>query len=173
MTAAWTHPLRWSDVARRPALRLVADGPTRERVAKALDLPEVHRLEADLQVRPWLDGAEIEGRIDADVTQICGVSLDPFETPVSDTFVVHVVPAGSPNAPAGGADEVELSLEAEDPPDVAPGDAIDLAAYVVEHFALALDPFPRKPGAAFEAPEEPPAESPFAALKALKDRPAG
>jgi len=172
VTAAWTYPLRWSEVARRPTVRLVADETTRARIAEALGLPGVQRLQADLQVRPWLDGAEIEGRIDADVTQICGVSLDPFEAPVTDAFVVHVVPAGSPLAPAADADEVELQLEAEDPPDVASGDVIDLAAYVVEYFALALDPFPRKPGVAFEAPEDPPVESPFAALKALKDRPA-
>ena len=50
------------------------------------------------------------------------------------------------------------------------GDAVDVAAYVVEHLALEVDPFPRKPGAEFgyAAPEE--GASPFDALKSLKDR---
>ena len=47
---------------------------------------------------------------------------------------------------------------------------IDLGQYAVEQLALALDPFPRKPGATFVQPEEPAEISPFAALKALKPR---
>ena len=49
-------------------------------------------------------------------------------------------------------------------------DVIDLGDYVVEHLALEIDPFPRRPGAVFEAPEPLPETSPFAALKALKPR---
>jgi len=47
-------------------------------------------------------------------------------------------------------------------------DSIDLAAYVVEHLSLELDPFPRKPGAVFEPPAEEGSASPFAVLRKLK-----
>ena len=47
---------------------------------------------------------------------------------------------------------------------------IDLGQYVVEHLALELDPFPRKPGAEFVQPPEPAEISPFAVLKALKPK---
>jgi len=43
---------------------------------------------------------------------------------------------------------------------------------VVEALSLALDPFPRKPGAAFEAPLETQPLSPFAALDHLRRKPA-
>ncbi|WP_236627552.1 hypothetical protein [Caulobacter sp. B11] len=43
-----------------------------------------------------------------------------------------------------------------------------MSGYVIEHLALELDPFPRKPGAVFVAPPEPVELSPFAALKRLK-----
>ena len=43
-----------------------------------------------------------------------------------------------------------------------------LAAYVVEDLALAIDPFPRKPGVEFEAPDAPGEPSPFAVLAKLK-----
>jgi len=46
----------------------------------------------------------------------------------------------------------------------------DLAGPLLEEFVLALEPYPRRPGVAFEAPgdgSEPP-ESPFAVLKGLK-----
>jgi len=51
--------------------------------------------------------------------------------------------------------------------DEATGEALDLAAYVVEALALALDPFPRKPGAVFVSPAPVGETSPFAALARL------
>ena len=47
----------------------------------------------------------------------------------------------------------------------------DLAAPLLEEFALAIDPYPRKAGAAFAVPAEPDdaPESPFAVLKTLKE----
>jgi uncharacterized metal-binding protein YceD (DUF177 family) len=59
--------------------------------------------------------------------------------------------------------------EADDPPDVLEDDVIDVAAYLVEHLALEIDPFPRKPGAEFEPPPEERPTSPFAVLQGLKD----
>jgi len=50
------------------------------------------------------------------------------------------------------------------------GEAIDVAGYVVEHLALEIDPFARKPGAEFEYIAPTVEESPFAVLKALQDR---
>src|SRR5260221_8334007 len=124
VTPSGTHPVRWAEVGRLPrSVRLVASDAERGAIARALDLPEVKRLEAELTVRPWLDGAQIRGRIDAQVVQICGVSLEPFDADLRDEFEVRVVPAGSPNA-AGGED-VLLDPEGEDPPDVIEGDAID------------------------------------------------
>jgi uncharacterized metal-binding protein YceD (DUF177 family) len=117
-----------------------------------------------------MDGVEIAGRFDAIVEQVCAISLDNFEQPLAGEIEVRAVPAGSPQAPQPSGGEVDYDPEAPDPPDVLAGEAIDLAAYVVEHLALEIDPFARKPGAAFEfvAPAE--EESPFAVLKKLKDR---
>jgi uncharacterized metal-binding protein YceD (DUF177 family) len=61
-----------------------------------------------------------------------------------------------------------MDPEADDPPDVLEGETIDVSGYVLEHLALELDPFPRKPGAVFENPLPTAEISPFAALKALK-----
>jgi hypothetical protein len=64
---------------------------------------------------------------------------------------------------------VERSLEDEDPPEPLDSGHIDLAALAVEFLALALDPFPRKPGAVFaDAPDVETEGGPFAALSALK-----
>lgn len=166
----WTHPIRLSGLDRGPiSLRLEPDEATRKALAKSLDLVSLPAFVCDLTIRPWLDGAEIIGRLRGTVEQVCGVTLDRFEQPIEGDFDLRLVPAGSPNAPgesAGG--EIELDPEAPDPPDVLDGDVIDLAAYVVEQLALSIDPFPRKPGAVFEYTPETQEESPFAALRKLK-----
>ena len=53
--------------------------------------------------------------------------------------------------------------------------AIDLGKLATEFLVLGIDTYPRKPGAAFAAPETPPDpdEHPFAALRALKEAPGG
>ncbi|HXQ13980.1 MAG TPA: YceD family protein [Caulobacteraceae bacterium] len=164
----WPVTIELGEARRGATRRLVAGARAREAIAAALDLERVDALEADITLSPWLDGAEIEGRWQAELEQICSVSLDPFTTLLAGDFVVRVVPAGSPNAPAV-EQEIVIDPDAEDPPDELAGETIDLGGYVVEHLALELDPFPRKPGVEFEAPEAPTAPSPFDVLGRLKN----
>jgi len=175
--AIWPVTVRLAEAARhsrREPLRrrLVADAAARRAIATALDLEALESLTADIELCGWFDGVAIEGRFAARVVQICGVSLEPFASDLAGAFSVRAVPAGSPHAQAPDA-EVVVDLEAEDPPDVLESDVIDLGAYVVEHLSLEIDPFPRKPGAAFTAPEPEPDVSPFAVLKGLKGPPKG
>jgi hypothetical protein len=68
---------------------------------------------------------------------------------------------------------VELSHAANDEDtEILSSSEIDLAAPLLEELALALDPYPRAPGVAFEPPREEsePSESPFAVLAKLKER---
>lgn len=170
MSRAWTQPVKLHELAQGALkVRLEPDAAERAKVAHDLGLESLPMLSADLTVRPWLDGAEITGRFQAVVGQICGVTLDPFEQPLSGEIAVQVVPRGSPSAPTEEKGEAESDPEAPDPPDVLEGDQIDLAAYVVEHLSLEIDPFPRKPGAVFEPPEPEVERSPFAALLKLKN----
>lgn len=170
MNHAWDKPLRLQDVARGPVtLRLQPNEAQRAQIARDLRLQGLPVLTAEVTVKPWLDGAEITGRLHAVVEQICGVTLDPFEQPVDGEIDARVVPAGSPHASTTDGGEVELDPEAPDPPDVLAGETVDVAAYVVEHLALEIDPFPRKPGATFDYTPPTTEESPFAALKKLKD----
>ncbi|HEX4197157.1 MAG TPA: YceD family protein [Caulobacteraceae bacterium] len=164
----WPHLIGLGEARRGASLHLVADDAARARIAAALDLEALERLEADLTLSEWLDGAEITGAWRARIAQICGISLDPFETELEGRFRVRVVPPGSPNAPTEVVGDVEIDPRAEDPPDVLESETIDAGGYVIEHLALEIDPFPRKPGVAFEAPEGPSIASPFDVLRALK-----
>jgi uncharacterized metal-binding protein YceD (DUF177 family) len=166
----WSRTVKLHVLARGAVrVRLEPHADERAAIARRLGLESLPELSAEVTVKPWLDGVEVGGRFDAVVEQVCGVTLEPFEQPVSGEFEVCVVPAGSPHAAAVEGGELELDAEAPDAPDVLASDAIDVAAYVVEHLALELDPFPRKPGVNFEY-EPPESEaSPFAVLQKLKE----
>ena len=171
MIQAWSKPLRMHDLGRGAlTLRLTPDEAERAAIAKQLGLEALPVLTADLTLQPWLDGMQITGRFEAVVEQLCAVSLDAFAHPLSGEIEVRAVPAGSVNAPQSTGGEVDYDPEAPDPPDVLEGDAIDLAAYVVEHLALEIDPFARKPGVAFEYADPVEEESPFAVLRNIANR---
>ena len=148
-------------------LSLAPTAEERAEAARVLALPAVDALSAEVTVSPWLDGATVAGRWRAAVQQTCGVTLEPFETELEGDFAVNVVPPGSPNAPSEDPEQT-IDLDAPDPPDVLARSEVDVAAYVVEHLALELDPFPRKPGVSWEPPKDDAPASPFAALGRLK-----
>ena len=168
---SWRAPLRLRDLGHAPLhVRLEPDAAERSRAAHDLGLESLPSLTAELTVRPWLDGAEVTGRFAAVVEQLCSLTLDPFEQPLAGEIEVRLVPAGSPNGPAAQGGEVEYDPDAPDPPDLLAGHDLDLAAIVLEHLALEIDPFPRRPGAEFEFSPQAATDSPFAALEALKAR---
>lgn len=171
MTQPWSELMGLHELDHGPVRRrLVADEAARGRIAKELDLEALNALEAELEVTPWLDGVEVRGRWQADVTQTCGVSLEPLPSEPAGSFSVRALPAGSPNAPEEPTGETTVDLEADDPPDLFENGKVDLAALVVEHLALEIDPFPRKADAVFVPPEEPVELSPFAVLRQFKPK---
>lgn len=127
---------------------LVANEAARKRIAHALDLVQVLRLQAKVEVRPRPLGGVVAGQLSATVVQTCGVSLEAFETEVTAKFEAPYT-----TAPLSDPDpREELGLADLDQPDFIKDGVIDLGQYVVEHLALELDPFPRKPGVTFEPP---------------------
>lgn len=159
-------PLRMNQVGIGVERGLSPDAEVRAAIARSLGLLDLPSFEAALSVKPAGRGWRLQGRVQAQAVQQCGVTLEPLPVTVDETFAIDLVEeAGEPEA------EVEVTLD-EDGPDVIEDGAIDLGLYAVEQLALALDPFPRKPGAVFEPPAQPAEESPFAVLRQFK-RPDG
>jgi uncharacterized metal-binding protein YceD (DUF177 family) len=125
-------------------------------------------------LRPGEPGAvEVEGRVVADIVQTCVVSLVEVEERIDEPFSVRFVPPGSPEAPRPGVEAV-VRADEPDPPEILAGPTIDVGALAEEHFVLAIDPYPRAPGASLPAEATLPPErgdSPFAALAELARRP--
>lgn len=167
----WSVPASLAELHRGPlTFDLAPDAAVRAAIGRLLKLEALPDLTAQVRLTPWMDGVEVQGRWRAVVAQVCGLSLETFQTPLAGEFRVRCVPVGSPHAQSP-EDEVEIDLEADDPPDLLEGDHIDVAAYVVEYLALEIDPFPRKPGAVFEPPATETPPSPFAVLSKLKTPP--
>ena len=129
-------------------------------IAERLQLPAIAALRCDFQLRRLEDSViAASGTLSAEVTQICVVSLDEFPQSIVEPFEVRFVPEGTetddddPEAP----DEIPY-----------PAGAIDLGEAAIEQLALALDPYPRKPGLDEPEPEETGAPNPFAALAGLR-----
>ncbi len=141
---------------------LVPDAAALKRIARTLNLASLDSFQADVSVKPAREGWRLNGRVVADAVQTCGLTLEPLPVRVDETFTIDLVEAVETED-----EEIDVDLDA-DVPDVIEDGRIDLGQYAVEQFALALDPFPRKPDAVFVQPEEPSEISPFAVLKAFK-----
>lgn len=147
---------------------VVVQGTAEERARLAADfgLAAIHALEGRFRVSGVGERVRVAGKVSARIEQVCVVTLDRFETEVEEDVELQFEPT-RPGRPASGL-EVEIDDGA---PEELTGDRIDLGAIMAEFLALGLDPYPRKPGASFEAPREGgAAESPFARLGQLRPK---
>ncbi len=150
-----------------------ADDAERAAIARWAGLLSLERLETKIQINklgPVRFGLDFS--LSADVTQACVVTLEPVPARLDHSFHRELIFAG----PVRGKPAVEspadlvLDSDEEEGPEEISSLHYDLAAPVLEEFALSLEPYPRCPGVEFTPPSdglEAP-ESPFAVLKGLK-----
>jgi uncharacterized metal-binding protein YceD (DUF177 family) len=151
------------------SMEIEADPTEREARARRFGLVRLDRLHASATVLPVSRKLfRVEASFEAEVVQTCVVTLDPFGTRVAERFTA-LFGEGGPGVAA------LVSSEEEDQPEPIEGNAIDLGEAVAQHLALALDPYPRRPGASIPAeyapnPEDdgPGRAKPFAGLGVLK-----
>jgi hypothetical protein len=148
---------------------LAADAHVRAAVAKVAGLRELPRLEANIDVTRRGSGLHVVGSISATVGQNCVVTLEPLVNEVEETINLIFEPPQRLAAP----DEVEgqqHGVKWDDPEPLVAG-VVDLGALATEFLILGLDPYPRKPGAVFEPPQDAKRDKgPFAALGRLAKR---
>jgi hypothetical protein len=138
--------------------------------AAAIGVESMTALALDLHVKPYRgDGLAVEGRVRATVGQICVVTLDPVENAIDEEVEATFRPEAALKPHLVHDEEdgmaIDASVASDDP---LVGGAIDAAAIAAEFLALGVDPYPRKPGVAFEAPEGAGESSAFAGLAKLK-----
>ena len=152
-----------------------------EALARRLGILGVEGLRVELDLRQAPAGAAVaRGRLSARVTQECVITLEPVGQAVEEEVALRLLPLGQ--EPADGPEDMDEIA-------AGPGGVVDLGEAMAEQLALALDPYPRAPGASLPAevteagegsPDAAPegaatqetSGTPFAALAALR-RPRG
>jgi hypothetical protein len=172
----FSRKMQLGAVGARPVERRIeADAAECAALAAQFGLPAIASLAGDFTlVRAAGSGSGvIEATLGmaARLSQICVVSLEPFDANIAETAILRFIPA---SALREDAEIAELDPESLEGPDELPyaGDAIDLGAVLAEQLALALDPYPRKPGAKLPPGASSSGENPFAVLAARKILPA-
>ena len=146
-------------------------------IAGLNDIPAIAALGASFEVlAAGRERFRVLGEVKARVTQVCVVSLEPFEHEVTQPVdLIFASLAEVEQAEAAYARRHDDDPDAEnipEPPDLIINGQIDLGAIACEELTLALDPYPRKEGVEFR-PETKEADdivevSPFAALAKLR-----
>jgi uncharacterized metal-binding protein YceD (DUF177 family) len=168
----WSFPVTIDEIPETGRhFDLEADERARAAIAALAGVAGVPLLRAGFDVaRHGSGGLEVSGTVTAQVDQICVVTLEPTRSTIEEPVALTFAPP-----PHGEVGRVEVPIDGDGPEPLVNG-TVDLGGIAAEFLVLAIDPYPRRPGAVFEAPAVPddPSAHPFAALAALKgQKPAG
>lgn len=136
------------DIGDIPSAGLVEDiranAAERAALARRFGLAALDRLDARLHIGALGGGlCRVEGRLEAEVTQQCVISLEPVPAKLDVHVGITYAKRTGPEMP-----EVHLSAAGEDDPEQMDGSHIDLGEAMAQQLVVALDPYPRKPGVA-------------------------
>ena len=122
-------------------IAISADANERAALAARFGLVAVDRLEARFILRRDAMGVVANGTVSAAVVQACSVTGDPVPATIDDPVALRFVADGAQTEEEVELDDGAIDVIGYD------GGAIDLGEVAAETMALALDPFPRGPGA--------------------------
>jgi uncharacterized metal-binding protein YceD (DUF177 family) len=171
---AITRPVAIATIGHTPLSRRVEiDEPERKAIAAAIGLVDIVALSADFLIGRERGGTiRVDGQLTAEIVQTCVVSLEPVHQRIEEPILARFIESSDESeAPPSTVDIVESE---EDPPEFVSGPILDLGPIVIEHFLLAIDPYPHAPCA--EPVANPLAEeragnnSPFGMLASLAGR---
>ena len=164
----WRVPVAVEDIPEEgQTFTLEADDETRAAIAQVAGLRELPQLGATFDVtRHGGGGLRVVGQVSAIAGQTCVVTLEPLLNPVEENVELHFMPQiAAPGLLAEKEPGPERPGARWNDPEPLIGGVVDLGELATEFLILGLDPYPRKPGAVFEASQERAAEAgPFAAL---------
>lgn len=176
-----------SEFARPYALDALGDRPVSNAIeadaaecaalAKRFGVLAIGKLEAKFKIRRVRAGraVRVQGTVAGEVTQACVVSLAPVRQTIRATFATLYVPEADLKPielDEEGAVNLDAFLGDEELEEALPDGPLDLGEIAAQEFAVAIDPYPRAEGAAFQGTwgEDRGKVSPFADLKAKLEK---
>jgi uncharacterized metal-binding protein YceD (DUF177 family) len=157
MENEFPRPVAVERLAEEDIYRIEATPAERVALARRFGLRALDALTAEVRLTPLGRGVRLDAALEADVVQECVVTLQPVPNHVSERFTL--VYGEAPASP--DEDAVVEPLENE---------TIDIGEAVAQQLSLALDPYPRAPGASVDPrwTGEEAVEGPFAGLAKWK-----
>jgi hypothetical protein len=168
-SAPWSVPVRRAEIPETGRhFDLVPDVAVCEAVARLAGVIALPQLAASFDVTlQGRGGLRVNGQVTAKVTQTCVVTTELVENAIEEPIDLVFMPTA--DLARLGAAGGEIEVPAEDEPEPLIDDTVDLGMIATEFLVLAIDPYPRKPGAVFESPAMADDHArPFAGLAALK-----
>jgi len=150
---------------------LVLKGRDLEAVAQWAEVRSVEAFRARIDIARKGGGYfHYEAEIEAELTQDCVVTLDPVPSHIDKKFSRELHLTRTPRRVVPEIEVLAPGAADDEAPEEITSPLYDIAGPVLEEFSLAIDPYPRSAGAAFESPADGEAgrENPFAVLKSLK-----
>jgi len=151
-----------------------ANAEERAALARRFEIEAVERLDAVFDLKRAGSGVvHVTGEIDADVVQSCVVTLAPVLAHIHETFAVDFAADSGRDSKGEGREskgrepDLDLDFEEAEPPEPIRNGHIDLGELAAQQLALALDPYPRAPGAAVPEQYGPGPEEGEAAERAI------
>lgn len=128
-------------------------------LAERMHLPAIRALTCTFHLaQEGRTRVKATGQLKAVLIQTCVVTLENFESTLTEDFRVRFVPAAELNEDVDLDDDDEIPFE---------NDTLDLGEAAAEQLGLALDPYPRKPGAELPPLGDEEDDGPFGALRRL------
>ena len=183
----WSHFFDIDDLEKsKPTeLTLQADEDECRDLARRFSVEAIKDVKADLVLQKTAGIIQVKGQFSCTVTQNCVVSMEPFDTSLSEPVegwfadkenTVSFAAAKKERDVAKHQAEVEILDEKDDPEPIIEG-RIDLGELVAQHISLAIPLYPHKEGVNYEIGDEniqldensPLRKNPFEALKDWKE----
>ncbi len=183
----WSHFFDVDDLnhSKPTALTIEASEDECMDLARRFSVEAIKKVNAQLSLT--LEGGiiHVTGQFDCVVTQNCVVTLEPFDTALSEPVegwfankesMVSFAAAKKERDVARSQAEVEVLDEKDDPEPIVEG-RIDLGELVAQHISLAIPAYPHKDGVTYEVGDDdividdksPLRKNPFEALKDWKE----
>ena len=134
-------------------------------LAADFKLPELKSLSGRFRVTATAGHVRVTGRVEAEIVQICVVTLEPFASSLVEEVEADFAELAEDQRRTDLREDIDIGDEG---PDEIVDGHIDLGSLAAEFLALGLDPHPRKPGVDFTFEDVEGQASPFSKLAALK-----
>lgn len=180
----WSHFFDVDDLGKHETkIKIEPSEEELEDLARRLGVKAVKNVTANLIIASK-NAVHVQGEFNATVTQECVVTLEDFDTEISEPVegwfadknsTVSFAAAKQEKEASTSRGEVEMLEEQEDPEPIIDG-VIDLGELVSQHISLAIPAYPKKEGARHEFGDDnvqideksPLRKNPFEALKDWK-----